>query len=114
MYAFIDALTIAAMPRWTRNGANDNDPWAHYAGQSTDHPIGTAAYQAVDRVDGLLARVSTWRHRSRRRRHSIRELSRLDDHALADIGVRRADIASVVDRLIAAGAANDNRADIVA
>ncbi len=114
MYALIDALTIAVTPRWMRNGANDNDPSAHYAGRSADHPIGAAAGQAADRVDGLVARIADWHRRSRRRRHSIRELSRLDDHVLADIGVRRADIASVVDGLIAGGAANDNRADLVA
>ncbi len=114
MYALIDALTIAVTPRWMRNGANDNDPRAHYAGHSAEHPSGAAAYQAVDRVDGLLAKGFDKLRTSWRRRRTIRELDRLSDRNLADIGLHRGEIVSVVDRLIAGGAANDNRADLVA
>ncbi len=114
MYALIDALTIAVTPRWMRNGANDNDPSAHYAGRSADRPIGAVAGQAADRVDGLLAKGFDKLRTSWRRRRTIRELDRLSDRNLADIGLHRGEIVSVVDRLIAGGAANDNRADLVA
>lgn len=114
MYAFIDALTIAATTRWMRNGANDNDPWANYASPSAEHPIGAAASQTVERVDGLVIKGLDKLRTSWRRRRAIRELDRLSDRNLTDIGLHRGEIVSVVDRLIAGGAANDNRADRVA
>lgn len=109
MNALIDALTIAVTPHRMRNGANDNDPGAPL---SAEHPVGAAACRTVDRVDGLVTRIAAWRRRSHRRRHTIRELDRLSDRNLADIGLHRGEIVSVVDRLIAGGAANDNRADL--
>ena len=103
MYAFIDALTIAAMPRWMRGGTNDNDPWANYAGRSAEHPVGAAPFQAVDRVDGLVAKGLDKLRTSRRRRRAIRALDRLSDRNLADIGLHRGGIVSVVDEVIAGG-----------
>ncbi len=43
---------------------------------------------------------SVWRHGARRRREVIaaRQLARLDDHLLRDIGIDRADIGDVVHR----------------
>ncbi len=87
MNALIDALTIAVTPHRMRNGANDNDPGAPL---SAEHPVGAAACRTVDRVDGLVTRIAAWRRRSHRRRHTIRELDRLSDRNLADIGLHRA------------------------
>lgn len=60
-----------------------------------------AAAQAVLRL-GLapLRRLGTWR----KRRLAIRELERLDDHLLADIGLDRGRIRYVVDELTGAPA----------
>jgi uncharacterized protein YjiS (DUF1127 family) len=54
---------------------------------------------------GLLARLQAWQER----RRAIRHLAQLDDRLLADIGLSRADIRPVVEDLITAEAANDNR-----
>ncbi len=114
MNALIDALTIAVTPHRMRNSANDNDPGANYAGRSAEHPIGAAPYQAVDRVDGLVIKGLDKLRTSWRRRRAIRELDRLSDRNLADIGLHRGEIVSVVDRLIISGAANDNHPDLAA
>ncbi len=114
MHALIDAPTIAVGPHRMRNGANDNAPRAQYAGRSADHPTGAAACQAVDRVDGLITKGLDKLRTSWRRRRAIRELDRLSDRNLTDIGLHRGEIVSVVDRLIAGSTANDNRADLVA
>ena len=121
MYALIDALAIAVTPRWIRGGANDNDPSAPYAGRSAARPFGAAASQTVDRVDGLVIKGLDKLRTSWRRRRAIGRIDRLSDHMLADIGLHRADIGlhrggivSVVDRLVAGGAANDNRTDLFA
>ncbi|MDH3474172.1 MAG: DUF1127 domain-containing protein [Rhodospirillales bacterium] len=58
------------------------------------------------RGPGPLSRLRAWQEK----RRAIRDLSRLDDHLLADIGLSRGGIRSVVESLIAAEAANDNRA----
>ena len=54
---------------------------------------------------GTLARLRTWRDK----RQALRDLAQLDDHLLADIGLSRAEIRPVVDGLVSAKAANDNR-----
>ncbi len=60
-----------------------------------------AATQAILRL-GLapLRRLRTWR----KRRLAIRELERLDEHLLADIGLDRGQIRFVIDGLAAAPA----------
>lgn len=45
-----------------------------------------------DSVAGLKGKIQTWRNR----RAAVRELSRLDDRMLRDIGLTRADIAAAV------------------
>ena len=45
-------------------------------------------------ADGLVGRFENWRARER----AFRELSALDDRALADIGLSRSDIPFVVER----------------
>ncbi len=63
-------------------------------------------------ADGLIGRFENWRARER----AFRELSVLDDRALADIGLSRSDIPFVLDRQpvergaspLAAEAANSN------
>ena len=54
---------------------------------------------------GLLTRLRAWQDQ----RRALRDLARLDDHLLADIGLSRAEIRPVVEGLISAEAANDNR-----
>ncbi len=53
-----------------------------------------------------LARLRAWQDK----RRALRDLARLDDHLLADIGLSRAEIRPVVEGLVSAKAANDNRA----
>ncbi len=114
MYPLIDAPAIVVTPHWMRNGANDNDPRAQYVGQSVTRPDGAAGHQAFDQCDGLVTKGLDKLRTSWRRRRVIRELDRLSDRNLADIGLHRGEIVSVVDRLVAGGAANDNHADLVA
>ena len=52
-----------------------------------------------------VARLRAWQDK----RRALRDMARLDDHLLADIGLSRADIRPVVEGLITAKAANDNR-----
>ncbi len=54
---------------------------------------------------GPLTRLRAWQDK----RRALRDLARLDDHLLADIGLSRGDIRPVVEGLITAEAANDNR-----
>jgi len=70
-------------------------------------PAAWAPGPRLDGLEGLADALRTWhrdaRARHERRRHyrrTVAELSALDDHVLADIGVRREDIPAV-----AAGAA---------
>ena len=60
----------------------------------------------------LLAQIRAWQAR----RRASAELRRLDDHALADIGIERDAIPEIVDGLVARDAppANDNTATLVA
>ena len=46
-------------------------------------------------ADGLIGRFENWRVRER----AYRELAALDDRSLADIGLSRADIPYVLDRM---------------
>lgn len=51
-------------------------------------------------ADGLVGRFDHWRARER----AFRELSALDDRALADIGLSRSDIPYVLDHQVESGA----------
>ncbi len=55
---------------------------------------------------GPLTRLRAWQDK----RRALRDLARIDDHLLADIGLSRAEIRPVVEGLVGAKAANDNRA----
>ena len=50
-------------------------------------------------ADGLVVRFEHWRARER----AFRELSALDDRALADIGLSRSDIPYVIDHQLESG-----------
>lgn len=52
-----------------------------------------------------LSRLRAWQER----RRALRDLARLDDHLLADIGLSRSEIRPVVEGLVSTTAANDNR-----
>ncbi len=71
---------------------------SHHTGLAGELSI--AAYKAVEAIDA----VWNWIDRTYKRGRSIRELSRLDDHVLKDIGVRRDDIRDVVEAMLTAPA----------
>ncbi len=69
---------------------------SHHSGPAQELSI--AAYKAVEAI----AAVWTWIDRKYQRDRSIRELSRLGDHLLEDIGVSRHEIPRVVDAMLSA------------
>ena len=66
----------------------------HHTGLAGELSI--AAYKAVEAI----AAVGKWFVRRSRRAGAIRELSRLSDHMLKDIGVHRGEIREVVEALL--------------
>jgi uncharacterized protein YjiS (DUF1127 family) len=54
-----------------------------------------AARAGVPSLLALLRRLGTWYERNRHYRETVSELSRLSDHALADIGIGRHEIDGV-------------------
>ena len=71
---------------------------SHHTGLAGELSI--AAYKAIGAFDA----VWNWIDRKYKQNRSIRELSRLDDHVLKDIGVRRDDIREVVEAMLTAPA----------
>ncbi len=69
---------------------------SHHTGLAGELSI--AAYKAI----GAIVTVWNWIDRKYKQNRSIRELSRLDDHVLKDIGVRRDDIREVVEAMLTA------------
>ena len=67
---------------------------SHHAGLAGELSI--AAFKVVEAIET----AATWIVRSYRRNSAIRELSRLDDHMLKDIGVSRSEIRAVVDGVL--------------
>ncbi len=65
--------------------------------------LSATAYKVIDGLGGLVTKGLGKLRASRARRRSIRELDRLSDRMLADIGLYRGGIVSVVDELIAGG-----------
>ncbi len=57
----------------------------------------------IDGLDGLVTKGLDKLRTGRLRRRSIQEFDRLSDRTLADIGLHRGAIVSVVDELIAGG-----------
>lgn len=60
----------------------------------------TATVEAAGRLDAARAAFAASRKRAAQRRHMLDELESLDDHVLADIGLRRDDIEEAVDRAL--------------
>ncbi len=77
---------------------NNQRTVSHHTGLAGELSI--AAYKAVEAISA----VWNWIDRKYKQNRSIRELSRLDDHVLKDIGVRRDDIREVVEAMLTAPA----------
>ena len=58
-----------------------------------------------------VSRLTQGVHRSRKRRAALRELSRLSDRQLADIGLHRGQLGEVVDTMLSAADGRSDRAD---
>lgn len=90
---------LAVMQVGTGTGASNDRAGARgvLAESSTRfmHRLVTAAYRAGEGAARLRYRVGAWQ----RRRRAVRQLERLDDRTLADIGVRRGEIRSIVQEL---------------
>ncbi len=76
---------------------------SHHTGLAGELSI--AAYKAI----GAIVTVWNWIDRKYKQNRSIRELSRLDDHVLKDIGVRRDDMREVVEAMLTAPPARSRR-----
>ena len=134
MSSLIDAYTLTLLHRSRQIPANDNDAVIAFASEGLGLSLSATAYKVINRLDGLVTKWLNKRRVARLRRRSIQELDRLSDRTLADIGLHRGEIVSVVDGLIAGGTtrrsrgfaqassqpvdapvtANDNIADLVA
>jgi uncharacterized protein YjiS (DUF1127 family) len=53
----------------------------------------------VPSLSALLQRLATWYERNRAYRETVSELSRLSDHALADVGIGRHEIGEIARNL---------------
>ena len=78
--------------------------------------FGTPTFRPlVDGVVAFFAAVARHLHRAHVRRSTIRQLAQLDDRLLEDIGVRRPNIETFVDRLMARHeSANENERHLAA
>ncbi len=78
------------LPRLNKSAANG----------PVDDTISAYAYKAVtavaDSVANAVGAVRTWNARNA----AVRDLSRLDDHLLNDIGIHRGEIRAVVDGML--------------
>ncbi len=111
MFRMINAYTSTLFPHAVgRVVAHDNDPAVTLAGSTSGPSLGAAAYKLVSAVYNFITSTFDRFRKSRKRRATIRELSRLSDWLLADIGVHRSDIPSVVDDLLATNEAQSARA----
>ncbi len=134
MSSLIDAYALTLLHRSRRVPANDNRAMIAFANEGLDLSFSATAYKVIDGLGDLVTKGLGKLRAARARRRSIRELYRLSDRMLADIGLHRGEIVSVVDELIAGGTtrrsrgfaqassqpvdvpvtANDNIADLVA
>lgn len=103
MSSLFDAYALTLHHRSRRVPANDNDAIIAFANEGLDLSLSATVYKVIDGLGNLVAKRLGKLRDSRARRRSIRELDRLSDHMLADIGLHRGAIVSVVDAQIAGG-----------
>ena len=103
MSSLFDAYAHTFLYRSREVPANDNQAIIAFANEGRDLSLSATAYKVIDGLDGLVTKGLDKLRTSRRRGRAIRELSRLSDRNLADIGLHRGAIVSVVDELIAGG-----------
>ncbi len=134
MSSLFDAYARTFLYRSREVPANDNRAIIGFANEGLDLSLSATAYRVIDGLGGLVTKGLDKLRASQARHRSIRELDQLSDRMLADIGLYRGGIVSVVDELIAGGAprrsegvvraipkpadtpvtVNDNRDDIAA
>ncbi len=103
MSSLFDAYALTLHHRSRRVPANDNRAMIAFANEGLDLSLSATAYKVIDGLSGLVTKGLGKLRASRARRRSIRELDQLSDHVLADIGLHRSEIVSVVDEVIAGG-----------
>ena len=103
MSSLIDAYGLTLYHRSRRVPANDNDAMIGFANEGLDLSLSETVYKIIDGLDGLVIKGLHKLRTARLRRRSIQELDQLSDRMLADIGLHRGGIVSVVDQLIAGG-----------
>ena len=109
MSSLIDAYGLTLYHRSRRVPANDNDVMIGFANEGLDLSLSATAYKVIDGLGGLVTKGLGKLRASRARRRSIQELDQLSDRTLADIGLHRGEIASVVSELIAGGMTRRSR-----
>ncbi len=95
MSSLTDAYGLTLYHRSRRVPANDNDAIIAFANEGLDLSFSATVYKVIDGLDGLVTKGLDKLRTSRRRRRSIRELDRLSDRILADIGLHRGEIAGL-------------------
>ncbi len=103
MSSLFDAYARTFLYRSREVPANDNRAMIGFANEGLDLSLSATAYKVIDGLGDLVTKGLGKLRAARARRRSIRELDRLSDHLLADIGLHRSGIVSVVDQLIAGG-----------
>ena len=103
MSSLIDAYALTLLHRSRRIPANDNRAMIAFANEGLDLSFSATVYKVIDGLGGLVANGLDKLRANRARRRAIRELDKLSDRNLADIGLHRGEIVSVVDEVIAGG-----------
>ncbi len=103
MSSLIDAYALTLHHRSRRVPANDNRAMIGFTNEGLDLSLSATAYKVIDGLGDLVTKGLGKLRAARTRRRSIRELDRLSDPLLADIGLHRGEIVSVVDEVIAGG-----------